>query len=141
MNGQFTVLIIESDPQITQLLLLLMSEPAWPPFPFTLVCVDGLRGAREALAEDDAIQVVLLDPVKSGANLPEALRILERLSPGTPVVVLTEPGCEAAGLEAIYAGAQDYQVKGSLDSRTLKRVLNCAVARHRREPRMIYARN
>ena len=72
MNGKITVLLIEKDPQITQLLLLLMTEPAWPPLPFTLVCVDGLDAAREALGADDSIQVVLLDAAMSGSSLIEA---------------------------------------------------------------------
>ncbi len=135
MNGKITVLLIEKDPQITQLLLLLMTEPAWPPLPFTLVCVDGLGAAREALGADDSIQVVLLDAAMSGSSLIEALRIVRTHSPTTPVVVLTEPGGEAVGLEAVRAGAQDYQVKGSLDARTLKRTLSCAVVRQRLTPR------
>jgi DNA-binding response OmpR family regulator len=135
MNGKITVLLVEKDPQITQLLLLLMTEPAWPPLPFTLVCVDGLDAARQALGADDSIQVVLLDAALSGSSLIEALRVLRTHFPATPVVVLTEPGGEAVGLEAVRSGAQDYQVKGSLDARTLKRTLSCAVVRQRLTPR------
>ncbi len=135
MNAKITVLIVENDPEITQLLLLLMAEPSWPSLPFTLVCVDGLDAAHAALVSDDSIQVVLLDPAKTGASLSEALRMMRRYASSTPVVVLTEPGGEAAGLEAVRAGAQDYQVKGSLEARSLKRVLNCAVVRHASAPR------
>ncbi len=135
MNEKITVLLVVKDPQITQLLLLLMSEPAWPQLPFTLVCVDGLDAARESLAEDDTIQVVLLDPAGTGCGPIEAVRKIRVHSPETPVVLLTEPGDEIAALEAVRAGAQDYQVKGSLDGRTLKRTLNCAVVRERLAPR------
>lgn len=139
MNRKITVLVVEKDPQVTQLLLLLMSEPSWPALPYTLVCVDSLNAAREALAADGSIQVVLLDPVRSGASLHEALRRMKEFAPETPVVVLTEPGGEAAGLEAVRAGAQDYQIKGALDSRTLKRCLSCAVIRQRRATGRSYA--
>lgn len=135
MNGKITVLLVEKDPQITQLLLLLMSEPAWPQLPFTLVCVDGFDAALEALSADDSIEVVLLDAAGTRLSLLDGLLKVRARAPAVPVVVLTEPGGESTGLEAVRRGAQDYQVKGSLDARTLKRTLTCAVVRQRLMPR------
>jgi DNA-binding NarL/FixJ family response regulator len=135
MEDKITVLLVEKDPQTTQLLLLLMAAPAWPPLPFTMVCVDGLEAARAALAEDAAIQVVLLDPSLTGVGPLEALRVVRAHAPSTPVVMLIEPGEDGLGLAAVGAGAQDYQVKTSLDARTLKRTLSCAILRRPLAPR------
>lgn len=135
MNGKITVLLVEKDPQITQLLLLLMSEPAWPQLQFTLVCVDGIDAALKALSADDSIEVALLDAAGTGLSLLDGLMKVRARAPAVPVVVLTEPGGESTGLEAVRRGAQDYQVKGSLDARTLKRTLTCAVVRQRLLPR------
>lgn len=129
MNGKITVLLVESDPQVTQLLLLLMTAPAWPPLPFTLVCVEGLDSARAALAKDATIQVVLLDANHSGCGPLEALRAIQSHSPSVPIVLLTEDGGDSVGLMAVAAGAQDYQIKSNLDARTLKRTLSCAIVR------------
>ena len=135
MEDKITVLLVERDPQMTQLLLLLMAAPAWPPLPFTLVCVEGLDDALAALSADAAIQVVLLDAALSGAGPLEALRIIRAHSPMTPVVMLIEPDADAVGLAAVAVGAQDYQVKTSLDARTLKRTLSCAILRQPLVPR------
>ncbi len=48
-----------------------------------------------------------------------------------PIVVLTGVDDDAAALEAVRRGAQDYLVKGSLDGKMLARVVRYAIERHR----------
>lgn len=50
-----------------------------------------------------------------------------------PVVILTAADDEEIAIELIAAGAQDYLVKGQLDSRLLIRTLQCAIVRHKRQ--------
>ncbi|UPT75154.1 MAG: response regulator [Elusimicrobiota bacterium] len=100
-NAKITVLLVEKDPQVAQLLLLLMTEPVLPSPQFSLVCADGPETARRVLREDPAIQVVLLG---SGVRALGALP--------TPTVAVA-----------------DYRSGNVLDARALKRALSVAAAR------------
>jgi hypothetical protein len=112
-DAKIAVLLIEEDPQVAQLVLLLTAE-------FALVRVDGADGALRGLAEEPGIEVVLLGSGGAGRGA------LRRLGGGVPVVAL-----------------DDHRVEGALDARALERALTLAVARRppvpRREPRRRYA--
>ncbi len=59
----------------------------------------------------------------------ETVRRLCGAFPKLPVVVMTGTEDEAAGVEALKHGAQDYLVKGQFDHRLLKRVIAYAIER------------
>ncbi|MBI5596847.1 MAG: response regulator [Elusimicrobia bacterium] len=84
--------------------------------------------AKLATAEPDVVLLDLMLPDSRG--LSTARSVLERF-PEVPLVVLTGMNDEGLGLEAVRLGAQDYIVKGSADSRALRRVVSYAVHRHR----------
>lgn len=68
-----------------------------------------------------------------GADPGPGLETLMRLrlaSLDVPVVVLADPSGEAAGLEALAAGAQDYLLRGACDPSWVVRTLRSAVERH-----------
>src|SRR5579864_3869071 len=74
---------------------------------FELKHVKHLEAAQKHLETNHA-DVVLLDlPPKEGK---EVLARLRAGAPGVPVVVLTDSEDEAAALEAVREGAQDYFV-------------------------------
>jgi diguanylate cyclase (GGDEF)-like protein len=75
--------------------------------------------------------VILLD-----LNLPdgqglETLTRLREAHPDIPIVVLTGSDDERLAMAAVRAGAQDYLVKGRVDSWTLARTLRHSLERHR----------
>ena len=77
------------------------------------------------------IEVVLLDLSLPDRQGLEGLKELRRRVPQIPIVVVTGVAEEAMGLNAIHEGAQDYLVKGRVDSRLLVRAICYAVERHR----------
>jgi len=88
------------------------------------------RTVEAALADLPAGRdCVLLD-----LNLPDAggleavVRLRER-APGIALIVLTGLDDEAAGIAAVEAGAQDYLVKGAVDSARLGRTVRYAIVR------------
>ena len=75
--------------------------------------------------------IVLLD-----LGLPDSLGIetfvkLHGLYPETPVIVLTGLDDENTALSAVKSGAQDYLVKGQIDTNLLLRSIQYAVERHK----------
>nr|WP_320131127.1 PAS domain S-box protein [uncultured Holophaga sp.] len=120
------VLVIEDDPRWASLMARVLSSARdWHP-----VTVRDLREALEALAGQS------WDLVVSDLNLPDSfgLSTLHRLrecSPGTPVVIMSGENEDALVRQALQAGAQDWLVKGTLDSATVLRVTRNACERAR----------
>ncbi len=85
------------------------------------------------LARLDAggIDVVLLTLMLPDSQGLETLVGLYHHTSDLPVVVLTALDDEALAAQAVQMGAQDYVVKGHLDSHVLMHVLHSAIERHR----------
>ncbi|HEX4048435.1 MAG TPA: hypothetical protein VH309_11400 [Elusimicrobiota bacterium] len=131
MNGKISVLIVAPDPQVAQLLLLLLAAPDAPPRGFEPVCVEDVETGLLSLKRGGPVDAVLLGSLPDGDGAFEPLRTLRRRAPGVPVVALVEPGGEARGREAVKLGAHGYQTRERLDSRALKNALSVVVARAR----------
>ena len=87
---------------------------------------DGLRRLRQE--EFDAI---LLDLSLPDAHGLDTVARMQAAAPRLPIVVLTGLDDDAAALEAVRAGVQDYLVKGQIDGRLLIRALRYAIERKR----------
>ncbi len=79
------------------------------------------------------VDLVLLD-----LSLPDSLGIetvsrMRAEAPLLPIVVLTGHDDENTGIQTLKAGAQDYLVKGSVDTSLLERALSYAIQRSRIE--------
>src|SRR5258707_3378479 len=120
------VLLIEDNPADAELIQETLSEPGR--VAFSLETAGQLGTGLERLAAG-GIDVVLLD-----LSLPESwgLSTLARVqasAPSVPVVVLSGLADETLAIQAVHAGAQDYLVKGQVDSRLLGRALRYAIER------------
>jgi DNA-binding response OmpR family regulator len=123
MHGKITVLLVERDPQVAQLLLLLLAVPDAPRRRFETVCVEDVDAGLRSLARGK-VDAVILGLPRDPSRALERLRALRRHAPDLPIVALVEPGAEARGREAVKFGAEDFQVRGRLDSRALRRSLS-----------------
>ena len=79
---------------------------------------------------ESQVDIVLLD-----LGLPDSLglsSIKDILThcPNVPIVVMTGNEDEITGIEAVKKGAQDFIIKGQIDSRLLMRVIHYALERH-----------
>lgn len=79
--------------------------------------------------EQNAIDVVLLDLGLPDAGGLEGLSEIDRVSPRTPIIILTGNDDQAAALRALRRGAQDHLVKGECDSDSLTRSVRYALER------------
>ena len=75
-------------------------------------------------------EIILLDLSLSLRDPLDAVHLVHRSAPGTPLVVLADPAQKQFAAQSISEGAMDYVLKGFLDARTLDRVLRSALARN-----------
>ena len=90
--------------------------------------VDRMSEAEAHLAEH-AVDVILLDLGLPDAHGLEAVRRARAAAPHVPLLVLTGLDDETVATQALQQGAQDYLIKGEIDSRGLGRALRYAIER------------
>jgi FixJ family two-component response regulator len=107
--------------------------------PDKVLVIDELEDAEAAVRSPRAggceLALLVLEG-RPGARLKR----LRAAAPALPVIVVVPKGQEAAGVEAIRGGAQDFLVQGSFDRRSLRAAVEKAVARARALERRLAAR-
>jgi serine phosphatase RsbU (regulator of sigma subunit) len=122
------VLLVEDD-EGDALIVRELLEDAVPPFD-----VRWRRTVAEAKPElGNGIDCVLLDLGLPDASGLEALEAIRAADADTAILVLTGLQDADRGAEAVARGAQDYLVKGQVDSELLARSLRYAIGRSRAE--------
>ncbi|HAM49878.1 MAG TPA: hypothetical protein DCP92_03990 [Nitrospiraceae bacterium] len=81
------------------------------------------------LVEEESFDVILLDLGLPDSNGINALQAIQDKEPKLPVIVLTGLPDEDLPIKAISMGAQDYLVKGKIDSDLLYRSIRYAIER------------
>jgi diguanylate cyclase (GGDEF)-like protein/PAS domain S-box-containing protein len=87
-----------------------------------------MKDAERHLA-DREVDLILLDLGLPDAEGVTAVRRVRIAAPRVPLVVLTGRDDEALAAQALQEGAQDYLIKGQIDSRGLLRALRYAIER------------
>lgn len=122
------ILLVEDNPDHAELLRTILAAGESPPF--ALSEAGRLDEALEYLIREE-VDVVLLDLGLPDCAGLEGLERVHEMVPGTPIVVLSAMGDEAAAVRALRKGAQDYLLKGLVDFPQLARAIRYAVERHR----------
>jgi diguanylate cyclase (GGDEF)-like protein/PAS domain S-box-containing protein len=94
----------------------------------TLTHVESMADAEKFLAHSP-VDMILLDLGLPDAQGLEAIRRAHAVAPHVPLVVLTGMDDESLASEALRAGAQDYLIKGQIDTRGLFRAMRHAIER------------
>jgi len=120
------ILLVEDNPGDARLIKETLSEAAADQFEFA--CAERLDLALEHVAQHD-FDVILLD-----LTLPDSsgLHTFERMhaqAPMVPTIVLTGLDVETLGTDAVQKGAQDYLIKGQVDTPLLVRSVRYAIER------------
>ena len=128
------LLIIEDNPADVAIIQRTLRDVArWPArTQFDLVRAEMLEEALEVF-KTQTIDVVLSDLNLPDSNGLDTLRAITAAAPDVPVVVLTGSNDDSRSVEALQAGAQDYLVKGQIDSHSLDRSIRYAMERKRAE--------
>jgi len=96
---------------------------------FELECVERLSAAVERLSRG-GIDVVLLDLALRDVKELDGFRRVHAQAPEVPVVVVTVSEDENLAIRAVQEGAQDYLIKGEMESNVLARSLRYAIQRN-----------
>ena len=120
------VLLIEDNPGDARLLREMFDEGGLRETEVTHV--ETLAGGESLLA-GRAFDLVLLDLGLPDAQGLEAVRRAHAAAPRVPLVVLTGLDDESLAVRALQEGAEDYLVKGQIESRGLLRALRYAIER------------
>ena len=135
--AQILVLLIEDNPADSRLVRTMLAEAASDqPVGFEVRTVDRMTGAIQKLVEM-ACDVILLDLSLPDSTGLESLHRMREVAPHTPIVVLSGLDDESVALQAVREGAQDYLLKGSVDSLLLARVIRYAIERQRAEAELL----
>jgi len=127
-NEEIKVLLIEDNPGDARLIQEMLTEAgeAW----FQVEYADRLSRGLEHL-KNGGVDVVLLDLSLPDSQGLDTFEKVQAQAPAVPVVVLTGFDDETLAVEAMRHGAQDYLVKGDVDSKVLYRAVRYSVERKR----------
>jgi len=124
------VLLIEDNPADALLIQAMLAEPSSARFEVTPAATLG-KGL-ESLARG-TFDVVLLDLSLPDSFGLETFDIVRAQAATMPILVMSGLDDENAAVSAVHSGAQDYLVKGSVDSHLLARSLRYAIERKKAE--------
>lgn len=125
-SSVINVLLVEDNLGDARLLREMLIEAR--PLKTTLTHVPTL-GHAEAFVAGNPVDVILLDLGLPDAQGLEAVRRVHAAAPHVTLVVLTGLDDEDLAGQALKEGAQDYLIKGQIDSRGLKRAVRYAIER------------
>ena len=131
-----TLLLVEDNPGDARLLREMFVEGS----PKTEVTHVESMGEAEKYLAQHAVDVVVLDLGLPDTEGLETVRRAHVTASCIPLVVLTSNDDESLALQALQKGAQDYLIKGQIDTRTLLRAVRYAIERKNCEEALIAER-
>jgi len=132
--GPIQVLLIEDNAGDVRLIEEMLSGALH--FPCELEYSNTLSGGLD-LIRNKEFGAVLLDIGLPDSSGLESIREIRSLKPGPPIVILTGLDDEEAAVSSLKLGAQDYLIKGQIDSVLLTRSLRYAIERWRVESELL----
>jgi len=120
------ILLVEDNSGDARLLREMFNEQG--PHDTEFTHVESMSAAEKHVAEH-AVDLILLDLGLPDAQGLGAVRRAHAAAPHVPLVVLTGLDDESLALQALQEGAQDYLVKGQIETRGLLRALRYAIGR------------
>jgi signal transduction histidine kinase len=127
-----SILLVEDNPGDRRLIREMLAEARG--VTFDLHYADRLQAGLEYLGES-RVEVVLLDLGLPDSQGLDTLSELYAQVPEVPIVVLTGLDDETLGVQAVNKGAQDYLIKGQVDTNLLARTIRYAIERKQVEER------
>ncbi len=122
------ILLVEDDQEFADILRIRLSKETNPPLEIT--CAPTLQQALEALNET-TWDLVLLDLMLPDSSGIQTFTTFHAQARHTPIVIMSGLDSDSLAIDAVRKGAEDYLVKGELNSRLLLRILHHAIDRHR----------
>jgi len=126
MNMLLNILLVEDNPGDVDLIREMLTKTGM--VTFSVESVARLSTALIRL-EDGDIDLVLLDLGLPDSKGIDTLITLRKNKPEAPIIVLTGLADEETGIRAVKEGAQDYLIKGQVNTNLLTRSIQYAIER------------
>jgi signal transduction histidine kinase len=130
--GATKLLLVEDNPGDAGLVRVALEESSGNGWEFDLLRVERLSDALEAV-KHGTFDLVLLDLSLPDAHGVDTVVRMRNAAPMLPIVIMTGLDDQGVAIEAMRKGAQDYLVKGQVDSAWLSRAVRYAIERKRTE--------
>jgi signal transduction histidine kinase len=127
-DAKISILLVEDNPGDARLTRELLAEV--PSFEFELEHADTMAKAITVLT-GRKIDVVLLDLSLPDSHGVDGIAAVQRVSPTTPIVVLTGRSDDGVAIDVLQAGAEDYLIKGMGDGQLMVRAIRYSIERAR----------
>jgi signal transduction histidine kinase/DNA-binding response OmpR family regulator len=124
------LLLVEDNPADAKLIEIMLREA--DSRAYKLHNVTTFRDGMEYVAKN-RVDVLLLDLSLPDSFGIETVKNANEIAPKVPIIVLTGRDDEDFALEVVKAGAQDYLIKGSIESSLLSRAIRYAMQRKEME--------
>ena len=131
-DKHISILLVEDNAGDRRLISEMLAEAS--NVTFDVKYADRLQAAMEYLAQN-RVEVILLDLGLPDSQGLETVRKTYAQVSETPIVVLTGLNDEMIGAQAVNEGAQDYLIKGQVDTHLLRRTIRYAIERKQAEER------
>ncbi len=131
-DKRISILLVEDNAGDRRLISEMLAEAS--NVTFDVKYADRLQAAMEYLGQN-RVEVVLLDLGLPDSQGLETLRKVHAQVSELPIVVLTGLNDEVIGVQAVNEGAQDYLIKGQVDTHLLRRTIRYAIERKQAEER------
>lgn len=133
MDKKVGILLFEDNPGDAGLIEEMLEESL--DFPYEIRDVETLNEGLNLLKE------IPFDVILSDLGLPDSDGIdtfleIHAKNSRIPIIILTGRNDEKIGIDAVKKGAQDYLVKGQVDSRLLKRSIQYSIERKKAEEKV-----
>ena len=129
-DKRISILLVEDNAGDRRLISEMLAEAS--NVTFDVKYADRLQAAMEYLGQN-RVEVILLDLGLPDSQGLETLKKTYAQVSETPIVVLTGLNDEMIGAQAVNEGAQDYLIKGQVDSNLLRRTIRYAIERKQAE--------
>ncbi len=130
MSEKVNILLVEDNPGDARLVQIYLQESTT--LEFDLTHVVRLSDAIALSAKGEHYDVILLDlSLPDSKGFQTLLTATAEFPPSSSIVVLTGLNDESLGIKAVEAGAQDYLVKGQIDTTLLTRSILHAIFRRK----------
>ena len=128
------VLLVEDDPDDVLIINDMLDEAT--DSLFHVIDADRLEKGLGYLGQE-SFDVALVDLGLPDSQSLDTLDKIKSQAPDMPIIVLTGLSDEEVAFQAVREGAQDYMVKGSINSNLLERSIRYAIERKRTEKLLI----
>ena len=133
-NSEITrVLLIEDNPADSRFITEMLSKSKRGSF--ALEYVETLSAGRKRLAEGE-VDVIILDLMLPDCEGMDTFQDVKSLVTNIPIIILTGLDDEGLAVNVVHSGAQDYLVKGQVDTNLLTRSIHYAIERKKLEEQL-----